>query len=187
MSFGYVDDQRPISKAIRNAVNDRDESIVFFSAAANFGANEKEMFPARHECVISIRGTNTNGAFQDFNPPRNPWENVVLGTLGLEVPSSCLSSDVEDVCKSGTSVATAVTAGIAGMLLGYVNSRFNNPRYEVVRNKLRTRQGMLAILDSIATDSLNNGYKYVTPWCLYDIDEEERWFIFEAALSAVSQ
>lgn len=82
MSFEYIHDQQSISKAIRRAVNDRNESILFFAAAANSGANEMEMFPARHECVISIRGTNSNGGFQDFNPPRSSRENKVLGNWG---------------------------------------------------------------------------------------------------------
>ena len=119
MSFGFPDKQPSISKAIFKAVSDHDDSIIFFAAAANSGLNEAEMFPARHECVISVRATNSNGAFQDFNPPRSSRE-MVLGTLGLDVPSSGLSHETGDVYRKGTSVATAVAAGMAGMLLGFV-------------------------------------------------------------------
>ncbi|RGP78854.1 peptidase s8 subtilisin kexin sedolisin [Fusarium longipes] len=122
MSFGFTATQPSISKAIRKAVNDRDDSIIFFAAAANSGLNESEMFPARHECVISVRGTNSNGAFQDFNPPRSSRERTVIGTLGLDVPASGLSHDDGDVYSKGTSVATAIAAGIAGILLGYVEN-----------------------------------------------------------------
>lgn len=186
MSFGYIHDQKSISKAIRSAVNDHNESILFFAATANFGANEREMFPARHECVISIRGTNSSGRFQDFNPPRNSRENTVFGTLGLEVPSASLSQETGEVHRTGTSIATAVAAGMAGMLLGYMNSKSSKSTYHIVRNKLRTREGMLAMFESIASDSLHNGYLYVAPWRLQDISDETRWAIFEAAVSKMS-
>ncbi|KAF4946043.1 hypothetical protein FGADI_11480 [Fusarium gaditjirri] len=113
MSFGFPATQPSISKAIRKAVNDHDDSIIFFAAAANSGLNESEMFPARHECVISIRATNSNGAFQDFNPPRSSHGGTVIGTLGLDVPASGLSHETGDVYRKGTSVSTAVAAGMA--------------------------------------------------------------------------
>jgi hypothetical protein len=182
MSFGFIHDQQSISKAIRTAVNARNESVLFFAAAANSGANEREMFPARHECVISIRGTNSDGRFQDFNPPRSLQENMVFGTLGLEVPSASLSHETGEAYMNGTSIATAVAAGMAGMLLGYVNSKSSKSTYHTVRDKLRTREGMLSMFKSIACPSLDNGYLYVAPWDLEDIPDETRWSIFEAAV-----
>lgn len=182
MSFGYVHDQGVISKAIRTAVNDREESILFFASAANSGSNEEEMFPACHECVISIRGTNSNGSFQDFNPPKGPQEHSVYGTLGLEVPSSALAPESGEVYKSGTSVATAITAGLAGLFLGYVSQKLRQETSISVNRKLRTRKGMLAMFDYIAKDSLSTGYKYVAPWFL-EGDERYICSIFEGALA----
>src|SRR5437762_604440 len=108
MSFGYADEQQCISRAIRGALHERDDSILFFAAASNYGANDKEMFPASHDSVISIRGTNSNGDFEDFNPPRNQSGEAVFGTLGLDVPSAWLSDHEDEIYKSGTSIATAV-------------------------------------------------------------------------------
>ena len=183
MSFGFSDDKLSISKAIRSAVNNSNESVLFFAAAANSGANEKEMFPARHECVISMRGTNSNGQFQDFNPPRNPWERMVFGTLGLEVPAASLSNEAtEEVSRSGSSIATAVAAGMAGMLLGYVDSKTSKSTYHAVRNRLRTRKGMLAIFEALASPALGQeGCLYVAPWDLQG-DDEARWTKFEAVI-----
>jgi hypothetical protein len=84
----------------------REDSILFFAAAANDGANKEEMFPANHDSVISIRAANSEGAFADFNPPRNPDEPVVYGTLGKDVPSAWLRGHSSEACKTGTSVAT---------------------------------------------------------------------------------
>ena len=171
MSFGFPDKQPSISKAIRKAVNDHDDSIIFFAAAANSGLNEAEMFPARHECVISIRATNSNGAFQDFNPPRN---GAVVGTLGLDVPSSGMSHEIGDVYRKGTSVSTAVAAGIAGMLLGYVESNAGRSTYGDVRKRVQTREGMLALFESISPPP-NDGQLYVVPWALAGLDDDRRW------------
>ncbi|KAE8326053.1 peptidase S8/S53 domain-containing protein [Aspergillus sergii] len=152
MSFGYAEDQPNISRAIRKAMYKRDGSILFFAAASNSGANDKEMFPARHESVISMRATNANGDFSDFNPPRSPNEGIVLGTLGVDVPSTGLSDSGEEVYKSGTSVATAVAVGIAGALLGYSNAK------QDILEKVRTRQGMQAVFRALASKTLNDHY-----------------------------
>ncbi|KAE8411484.1 hypothetical protein BDV36DRAFT_274502 [Aspergillus pseudocaelatus] len=177
MSFGYTDDQPNISRAIRKAMYERDGSILFFAAASNSGANDKEMFPARHESVISIRATNANGDFTDFNPPRSPTEDIVFGTLGVDVPSAGLSDSGEEVYKSGTSVATAVAVGIAGALLGYINAKKD------ISEKVRTRQGMQAVFRALASKTLNDHCLYLTPWPLMGQVDQTRLAILLAALA----
>jgi hypothetical protein len=186
MSFGFVSDQKCIIDAIYRSLHKRSGSLLFFAAASNFGANDQEMFPARHPSVISVRGTNTKGVFQDFNPPRDARDGVVFGTLGLEVPGASLSCNKGEVCKSGTSMATAVMVGLTGMLLGYVEGKHNKVGHETVRKKLRTRRGMLALLHTFAKDSLHDRYAYIAPWKLLDKDDELRWSLFEVALADVS-
>ncbi|PFH61507.1 hypothetical protein XA68_17164 [Ophiocordyceps unilateralis] len=187
MSFGYTDDQQSISNAIHHAVSARNDSILFFAAAANTGANERELFPARHECVISIRGTNKNGHFLDFNPPRNPREGAAFGTLGLQVPCAPLSPESEYVYQTGTSIAAAIAAGIAGMLLGYVTDQTSKSDYQSVRRQLKRRVGMLAMFERIAKPSFNGGgYLYVAPWDLRGITDEKRWAMFQDTASRVS-
>lgn len=83
---------------------------------------------------------------------------------------------------SSTSMATAIAAGMAKILLGYVNSKTSKSTYHSVRKNLRRRQGMLAMFESIASDSLSNGYLYVAPWRLQGICDERRWAMFEAAI-----
>ncbi|KAI9766109.1 MAG: hypothetical protein M1840_006816, partial [Geoglossum simile] len=158
MSFGFpeevlVENEPVISNAILQAVQKRNGSILFFAAAANFGANQKDMFPANHELVISIRGTNSQGIFQDFNPPPDRDGPAVFGMLGKDVPSAWLSTYEGEICKSGTSVATPIAAGIAAMILGYANICFGE-QLLLKRNplrKLRTRQGMLSMFSNMST------------------------------------
>ena len=186
MSFGYAEEQQCISRAIRGALYERDDSILFIAAASNYGANDKEMFPARHDSVISIRGTNSNGKFEHFNPPRTQNEETAFGTLGLDVPSAWLSDHDDEVYKSGTSIATAVAAGIAGVLLGYVSGKLKEGAIQDVDKKLRTRQGMQAMFKALTLQREEERYLYFAPWKLMGISDEIRCAIFVAALSNIS-
>jgi subtilisin family serine protease len=187
MSFGYAEEQQCISDAILDVLNYRRGSILFFAAASNFGSNQMEMFPASHDSVISIRATNANGHFEDFNPPRNDNETVTFGTLGLKVPGAWLSNHNGEKCQTGTSVAAAIAAGIAALLLGYVNNRteigyFSESLLQDVKRRAQTQRGMLALFKALSMPTLNEHYLYLTPWRLADIPEDERWMIIAGAL-----
>lgn len=182
MSFGFANEQPCISDAIRKAIYDRGGSVLLFAAASNYGANDREMFPARDDSVISIRGTNADGDFENYNPPKRDDESLVFGTLGLDVPSAWPNSDGEEY-KSGTSVATAIAAGIAGILLGYINSHpigkpFYNSKY-----RAWTRQGILTIFRVLSVNTLNPGYLYLRVWDLIGKSEDVRWAKLGAALA----
>ncbi|KAJ5174596.1 subtilisin-like protein [Penicillium canariense] len=182
MSFGFADEQPCISGAIREAQYERKDAILFFAAASNYGANDREMFPARHDSVISIRGTNANGDFEDFNPPKHEDESAVFGTLGLDVPSAWSNSD-DEVYKSGTSIATAIAAGIAGCLLGYISSHPPERPFYNAKYRAWTRQGMHAIFRVLSSNTLKAGYLYLTVWDLIGKAEDVRWAKLGGALS----
>ncbi|KAK4964402.1 hypothetical protein LTR28_003759 [Elasticomyces elasticus] len=185
MSFGFpdevlVDDEPVISKAIRKAMLDRDDAVLFFAAAANLGAQEKEMFPANHDLVISIRGTNVQGTFEDFNPPPDRDGPSVFGILGKVVPSAGLCSQ-DEVCKSGTSVATPIAAGIAAMLLGYADLGCHKGKLQPGhRRKLRTRRGMEAMFRAIST-WMAEKLLYVNPQKFFQNGEPVQWLIMISA------
>jgi hypothetical protein len=180
MSFGFEEEQLCIRKAIYEALYSREGSILFFAAASNYGANERQMFPARHESVISIRATNANGDFLDLNPPRDQNEGVVFGTLGLDVPSASLRDDGRETYKSGTSVATAVAVGMAGVLLGYASRASRDAAFQVDK-KLRTHQGMRALFRALARSTQSEQHLYLAPWILEGESDEVRRSIIVAA------
>lgn len=149
MSFGFpeepcVNGRTLISNAIHHAIQNRDGQVLFFAAAANDGGNQREMFPARHDEVFSVRATDHQGTFQDFNPPPNFWEAPVFGTLGKEVPGAWLNTQNYEVCKTGTSIATPIAAGTAATILGYVQLGLSSNRFDNVTRmkKLWTKRGM---------------------------------------------
>lgn len=181
MSFGFPTDQKAIGSAIRKAHAERDGSILFFAAAANEGGNEREMFPANHELVISVRGTTTEGVFADFNPPRPQDEASVYGTLGREVSSAWLRGHPE-MRKTGTSVATPIAAGLAAMILGDVDGRRDSNEAAKVRENLRSRRGMLAMFKRMSRD-MGNGCLYLAPWGSFDKGDDARWAMIRDAIS----
>ena len=162
MSFGFSKEMPDISRAIQQAVSHTNDAILFFAAAGNDGGNSGEMFPANHPSVISIRGTDSQGYFLTFNPPRNRHETVVYGTLATNVPSAWLRDYHGEMHQSGTSVATAIAAGIAASLLGYITSKLHGTVDKLLEKRLRSRRVMLAIFEIMGKD-MGNGYSYLYP------------------------
>ncbi|KAK4059079.1 hypothetical protein Trihar35433_11175 [Trichoderma harzianum] len=189
MSFGYTEEQQCISDAILDALNDSHGSILFFAAASNSGSNQVEMFPARHDSVISIRATNADGQYQGFNPPRNDNDTVTFGTLGLKVPGAWLSDYSGKKCQTGTSVATAIAAATAALLIGYINrievGASSDPILQNVKRKIYTHRGMLALFKALSAGTLNQHSLYLTPWQLLDKSEDERWIKIAGAVADV--
>ena len=159
MSFGFPGTSSEkenfvITKEVRHALNKKNDAIIFLAAAANEGANRKEMFPANHRDVISMRGTNALGVFEDFNPPAGRDSSRVFGTLGKDVCSAWLNNAGHEATRSGTSVATAIAAGIAASVLGSALLCIAEGRGctdAALLRRLWTRSGMLSMFNKMST------------------------------------
>ena len=164
MSFGFQDEIPAITRAITEATLHRGGNILFLAAASNSGGNMREMFPAHLDSVISVRETNSLGAFSDTNPPVDPDGPAAFGTLGRDVPSAWLSSVDGEVPKSGSSVATAVAAGIVAVILGFVRVGMADPtvRLPLDMDRAWTRRGMLAVLARMSQNMGNRSY-FISP------------------------
>lgn len=177
MSFGFSDEVPLISKTINEIHLQRDSRILFFAAASNSGGNRKEMFPASHDSVISIRETNGNGAFSDTNPPVDPFGPAVFGTLGSQVRSAWLRNVDGELPKSGSSVATAIAASIAAMVLNFTNLGFSNPEFMLPTraDRLWTRSGMLTMFARMSQDMGNRCF-FISPMkFFFDRDATGAW------------
>jgi hypothetical protein len=166
MSFGFDEENdiggRPVvSNAILKAFLKTDQRILFFAAAANDGGNRQEMFPASDMHVLSVRGTDDYGWAQHFNPPPDYNARKCFMTLGVDVPGASLSTSQHEgaeVCKSGTSVATPIAAGIAAMLLGYARiheehlQEILGPRDAAKLARLWRITGMSVLFEKMATE-----------------------------------
>jgi hypothetical protein len=187
MSFGFVQDMESIKRAVYSSLSTRD--VLFFAAAGNHGVhgNASVMAPARHDPVICIRATDSDGRFWSLNPPKRHSEGIRFGALGQDVLSASLGSEDgshgHPIAGTGTSVATAVAAGIAGLLLWYVNMKTKEPSYWRVRNRLQSKDGMTSLLFALGRH-MGDGRCFIVPWDLECDDETTRWAKFLATESS---
>ncbi|KAL8364680.1 hypothetical protein RB595_003792 [Gaeumannomyces hyphopodioides] len=170
MSFGFSQDDRPISDAISRVRLER-RAVIFLASAGNSSAYQAETFPARHPEVISIHATDCRGVFLSSNPPIDRDGPAVLGTFGDNVPAAILEEIRQhftnsSVCQPGTSIATAIAAGIVATMLAY--AAVLPPQLMVeeqlkVFQRLKTMQGMTRMLEMMAPASAANRQRFINP------------------------
>ncbi|KAI4690378.1 hypothetical protein J4E81_007531 [Alternaria sp. BMP 2799] len=156
MSFGFPKFSQLISDAIANVRKIRKGAIVFLASAGN-DVNRAEAYPACDPSVISIYATESNGAFLNTNPLSSRESLRVLGTYGDNVPEAVLAELRVRFPKgdfnAGTSIATAVAAGIAGLVLAYAAILPHVLRgigVESLYSELKTTDGMRHMLFAMA-------------------------------------
>ncbi|KAI0405910.1 S8 family peptidase [Xylaria palmicola] len=195
MSFGMPNERKKeynaISDAIDKVTKERHGSVLFFAAAGN-SAIKKENFPASHEGVISIYATNSSGAFLESNPSQPKDGPGLLGTYGTDIPSS-ITMEIKTLfpeadLSAGSSIATAIAAGIAAMILSYVAalpSLLNFKPSEMVCAKLHTKNGMQQMLYAM---SVLKGYKhyFINPIGFWG-EKQKDMEVFTAVCAAVDQ
>ncbi|OJI80122.1 hypothetical protein ASPTUDRAFT_47142 [Aspergillus tubingensis CBS 134.48] len=182
LSLGFPNEDEIIRDAISEAIRIKKGNLLFFAAAANDGSNRHEMFPASMESVISVRATNSAGGFVDeFDPPPVDDEGRLYGTLGHDIPGHAV--DETKPC-SGCSAATPIMAGIAALLLQYVQHRLSDrsASSENIRKQIRTKRGMMQIFKAIAV-SRGNQRHYVAPFEFFERDDEIRLAIIRVAIA----
>ncbi|KAI8955496.1 ankyrin unc44 [Xylaria longipes] len=173
MSFGFAQEIAPIKRAIRQTHLQRDDSVVFFAAAANDGSNQQEMFPASDESVISVRGTDNQGDFIGAYDPPAIFTNEGLplyGTLGHNVPYT------PGQTASGCSVATPVMVGTVAIVMQWMRYSSalslstlsdSNLRDDEVIRKLQTTNGVKTVLKMEGVNRGNSRY-YFHIWRLFE-------------------
>ncbi|KAI1132236.1 S8 family peptidase [Nemania abortiva] len=195
MSFGIPNERKKECKAISDAIDkvtkERDGAVLFFAAAGNSGI-KKENFPASHNDVMSIYATNSDGAFLESNPSQTEDGPKLLGTYGTDIPLSIMEEIQTPFpgadLSAGSSIATAIAAGVAAMTLSYaaaLPSLLNFRQSEIECAKLRTKNGMQQMLYVM---SAAKGYKryFINPigfWGERGKDLE----VFTAICTAVGQ
>lgn len=187
MSFGFPGSVPDIHNAMGEVVSSRrreGRDILFFAAANNDGLNTREAFPASDANVISVRGTDYLGAFnQAYNP--QPWPSraagLRLGTLATDVPFDC---SAREACKSGCSIATPILASIASSII-FDADRLTGDDDDghFLRSKLRTRDGMLHVLGRMASHASDQSLqKYVAPWTFFRKKDQSRLALVRSAI-----
>lgn len=89
------------------------------------------------------------GKHQDFNPSLPKGNEKVFGTLGVAVPVRRRGRlPPQHFNEKGTSVATAVMAGLAAIIVGYINVNSEIRDWD----NIRTHRGFQNLLLAISTE-----------------------------------
>jgi hypothetical protein len=161
MSFGFPTRDTAIQEAIKYAFY---RDVIMFAAASNGGGNRGIAYPAnQHSMVICINSTDGKGNVSGFSPNRDP-RSENFATLGEVVESAWPSSKHDDKqCKSGTSYATPIAVAVAATLLQYVRWKLPESNNAAAK-RLRSCDGMKAVLAEMSEDRDRHGYMYIAPW-----------------------
>jgi subtilisin family serine protease len=190
MSFGFPRDHPGISQAIQT-VSSREGGAIFFASAGN-SPYEDETFPARHPDVISIYATNKYGTFAESNCRRPGNGSDIFGTFSDGVSADIhaeFEREYRGVCQPGSSISTAVAAGVAALTLAYVDLLpelvSSPPSGEMLRalGRVRGSSGMRAVLRAMSQD-MAHGRRFINPaqfWRLKSQDEA-RYHAISASL-----
>ncbi|KAL6804134.1 peptidase S8/S53 domain-containing protein [Trichoderma sp. SZMC 28012] len=166
MSFGFptcsMDDYHELEDALANAHAKR---VLLFAAASNCGGRLGRAYPARDQNVIAIHATDTNGNRSRFSPTALSHD-INLATVGEAIESAWpmyLSGNSASKflrCKSGTSFATPIAAGIAAFLLLYTKIHLPDKA-----DALKSRRRMQALLKRVAEKEVGqmprDGYHFI--------------------------
>ncbi|RSL95809.1 hypothetical protein CEP52_011857 [Fusarium oligoseptatum] len=156
----------------------RDGGVIFLASAGN-SSDEAEAFPARDPKVISIYATNRHGTFLEFNSQPTHDRTRILGTYGDGIPPEITAEfdrEYRGVCQPGSSVATAVAAGTAALMLAYIATFpkvFASSANRKTLQRAHDSRGMEALFRKMGQQSPTGGL-FINPghfWRVNNTDE----------------
>jgi hypothetical protein len=155
MSLGIDNRSLELTEAIEEAKT----RCILFAAASNCGGNGSVAWPACLPGVFSINSTDERGNKSGFNP-RPFKDSMNFSTFGVEV-------DCGGICKSGTSYATPIAAGLAASVIEYSN---RDEESRELTSRLQNFANMEAVFSEISVKI--DGYDYVDPLKLWEPEDQ---------------
>ncbi|KAI1149605.1 hypothetical protein F4825DRAFT_468932 [Nemania diffusa] len=113
-----------IVKAIVHAGLDPEWKADIISMSFRMPNERKKECKAISDAINKVTKERDDGAFLDSNPSQPEDGPNLLGTYGTDIPPSIMKeiqmSFLEADLSAGSSIATAIAAGVAAMILSYV-------------------------------------------------------------------
>lgn len=181
MSLGWEDNSH--SDLRRAVLHARASSVLLFAASSNEGVRTKAgmAFPARAPEVIAVDAADVHGRPLRSNPPgtRNQGR-IRLTALGEAVrstwPMDLPTEEPETGWKrlAGTSCATPIAAGIAGLVLEFSRQRPMCFEQEIERH-LKTVEGMHLTLRHLLSVECDTDVRFnnLDPTKLFHVTRED--------------
>ncbi|WKT40441.1 hypothetical protein QSH57_005247 [Fusarium oxysporum f. sp. vasinfectum] len=154
ISAGFRNYSKELDDAVTRA---KAAGVLVIAAASNWQNTNTVAFPARHNLsTMCIYSTNTGNQSSSFNPePRADTQNFAILGEGFQHPDQRRNERM-----SGTSMATAVAAGLAARIVDF--SRQNDNKASIFRAQdVGKLPGMLAIFSAMSKPAGN--LRYISP------------------------
>ncbi|MFW7377718.1 MAG: S8 family peptidase [Oligoflexus sp.] len=162
-SFGKFQRSRSVELFIRS-LKDFGRGVLMVAAAGNEDTMKRQ-YPAAFDDVIAVSNVRSSPEFPQKSASSNfgvwvdiaaPGDGVCFegGSSGLQIQNSGILSSAPgglSGCLTGTSMASPVVAGIAGLILA------KEP--ELTYDQLRARLVRSSFADNLYKDGINNAYR----------------------------
>ena len=161
--------------ALEEAIDAVHAKVLVFAAASNRGGScIHPVYPARDGRVICVHAAHSNGMPYKDNPPPKDGNNLM--TLGYDVPSlwprELLASGERAFRDSGTSVATAILASTAALLLEVLRQEADDPHAAWAAEHLKKQAAMKLVLRDMLSLRVDK-FCYVEPFLHLDGTQED--------------
>lgn len=169
LSAAFFQDETALRIAVQDVIA---AGVVVIASTAGEGYRQQQAYPAKYPGVLKIAATDLNGketpeSLKEDADYMLPGENIVARTsfLGMETQTDKIS---------GTSVATAIAAGIASLILAcdFLSLSTQNQHEPWVQHAQLKQIIVRRVMDEMVGKPSN---KFVKPWLVFDEADQGKW------------